>query len=82
MRALGYDFSERRSGQHPRIFVGHGRERAWKSNLVCDGYAGYKALFAYLKDVMQRLTGWRFGRSSAQRSRSGLFAKAGLSRAA
>lgn len=34
-----------RSGQHPRTFLGHGTERAWRGSLVCDDYSGYKALF-------------------------------------
>ena len=45
MRAVVYDFTESRSGQHPRTFLGHGTESAWKGSLVCDDYSGYKALF-------------------------------------
>jgi hypothetical protein len=45
MRAAVYDFTESRSGQHPRTFLGHGTESAWTGSLVCDDYAGYKALF-------------------------------------
>lgn len=46
MRAVVYDFTASRSGEHPRAFLGHGSERAWKGSLVCDDYSGYKALFA------------------------------------
>lgn len=45
MRAVVYDFTESRSGQHPRTFLGHGTDSAWKGSLVCDDYSGYKALF-------------------------------------
>jgi hypothetical protein len=45
MRAVVYDFTESRSGQHPRTFLGHGTHRPWKGSLVCDDYSGYKALF-------------------------------------
>ena len=45
MRAVVYDYTESRSGQHPRTFLGHGTDGAWKGSLVCDDYAGYKALF-------------------------------------
>ena len=38
MRAVVYDFTESRSGQHPRTFLGHGIERSWKGSLVCDDY--------------------------------------------
>jgi transposase len=45
MRAVVYDFTESRSGAHPRAFLGHGTEQAWRGSLVCDDYSGYKALF-------------------------------------
>jgi transposase len=45
MRAVLYDFTETRAGEHPRAFLGHGTERAWQGSLVCDDYSGYKALF-------------------------------------
>ncbi len=38
-------FEMARSGQHPRSFLRHGTDRAWKGGLVCDDYSGYKALF-------------------------------------
>lgn len=41
LRAVVYDFANSRSGQHARDFLG-----AWRGSLVCDDYAGYKALFA------------------------------------
>ena len=36
MRAVVYDFTESRSGQHPRTFLGHGTGSAWKGSLLCD----------------------------------------------
>jgi transposase len=41
LRAVVYDFANSRSGQHARDFLGD-----WRGSLVCDDYAGYKALFA------------------------------------
>ena len=38
--AVIYDFNDSRSGLHAREFLG-----AWSGKLVCDDYAGYKALF-------------------------------------
>ena len=38
--AVMYDFTESRSGQHARDFLGN-----WSGRLVCDDYSGYKALF-------------------------------------
>lgn len=38
--AVIYDFTESRSGQHARDFLGR-----WSGKLVCDDYSGYKALF-------------------------------------
>lgn len=52
MKAVVYDFTAGRSGEHARAFLGHDpnkRERdqvAWTGHLVCDDYSGYKALFA------------------------------------
>lgn len=40
LRAVVYDFTPSRSGQHARSFLG-----AWKGHLVCDDYSGYKASF-------------------------------------
>jgi transposase len=41
LRAVVYDFTISRSGEHARTFLGD-----WKGRLVCDDYGGYKALFA------------------------------------
>lgn len=45
IRAVVYDFTESRSGQHLRTFLWHRTGSAWKGSLGCDDYAGYKALF-------------------------------------
>ena len=39
-RAVVYDFAESRAGRHARDYLGD-----WRGTLVCDDYAGYKALF-------------------------------------
>lgn len=41
-----YDFADGRAGRHAMEFLGHPGEHAWRGALVCDDYAGYKALFA------------------------------------
>ena len=41
LRAVVYDFAETRGGRHAQAFLGD-----WAGKLVCDDYAGYKALFA------------------------------------
>lgn len=41
LRAVVYDFTDSRSGEHARAFLGD-----WRGSLVCDDYAGYKAGFA------------------------------------
>jgi transposase len=41
LRAVVYDFTISRAGEHARTFLGD-----WKGSLVCDDYGGYKALFA------------------------------------
>ena len=41
LRAVVYDFTETRGGMHARGFL-----EGWSGKLVCDDYAGYKALFA------------------------------------
>jgi transposase len=53
IKAVVYDFTQGRAGEHARDFLGHGdkheRERdqvPWTGHLVCDDYSGYKALFA------------------------------------
>lgn len=40
VKAVVYDFTLRRSGDHARTFLGE-----WKGKLVCDDYSGYKASF-------------------------------------
>ena len=52
IKAVVYDFTPGRSGEHARAFLGHDPERRqrdekpWTGHLVCDDYSGYKALFA------------------------------------
>jgi hypothetical protein len=41
LRGVVYDFAETRGGRHAAAFLGD-----WTGQLVCDDYAGYKALFA------------------------------------
>ncbi len=41
LKAVIYDFSEGRGGQHARDFLGK-----WQGKLVCDDYSGYKQSFA------------------------------------
>jgi len=41
LRAVVYDFTPSRSGEHPRKFLGD-----WKGQLVCDDFSGYKACFS------------------------------------
>ena len=40
LRAVVYDFADSRAGAHPQAFL-----NGWSGKLVCDDYAGYKALF-------------------------------------
>lgn len=40
LRAVVYDFAEGRGGRHAKDFLAE-----WRGTLVCDDYAGYKALF-------------------------------------
>jgi hypothetical protein len=46
LQAVVYDFAENRSGKHARRFL-----EGWRGKLVCDDFAGYKALFA--KDLTE-----------------------------
>jgi transposase len=52
IKAVVYDFTPGRSGEHARAFLGHDPERRerdqrpWTGHLVCDDFSGYKALFA------------------------------------
>jgi transposase len=41
MRAVVYDFTDSRAGEHARAFLGD-----WRGTLVCDDFSGYKASFA------------------------------------
>lgn len=51
IKAVVYDFTEGRSGENARNFLGHGASRPqhdpppWRGHLVCDDFSGYKALF-------------------------------------
>jgi transposase len=40
LKGVVYDFAETRGGRHAKAFLGD-----WSGKLVCDDYAGYKALF-------------------------------------
>lgn len=40
LKAVVYDFTEGRAGEHARTFLGD-----WQGSLICDDYSGYKALF-------------------------------------
>jgi transposase len=44
-RLVVFDFAEGRAGRHAMEFLGHPSDQAWRGALVCDDYAGYKALF-------------------------------------
>ncbi|SIQ60330.1 IS66 C-terminal element [Pseudacidovorax sp. RU35E] len=52
LKAVVYDFTPSRSGEHARAFLGHDPQRRerdqqpWSGHLVCDDFSGYKALFA------------------------------------
>ncbi len=41
MKAVVYDFADSRAGRHAQAFLG-----GWRGTLICDDYAGYKALIA------------------------------------
>ena len=41
LRAVVYDFTDSRAGEHARAFLGE-----WRGSLVCDDFSGYKAGFA------------------------------------
>lgn len=45
-RLVVFDFADGRAGRHAMEFLGHPGHQAWRGALVCDDYAGYKALFA------------------------------------
>ena len=45
VKAVVVDFAETRAGENAREFLRIGRDDAWQGTLVCDDYAGYKAMF-------------------------------------
>ena len=45
VKAVVFDFTETRAGQHARHFLGLPGEDGWRGKLVCDDFSGYKALF-------------------------------------
>jgi len=45
-KAVVYDFADSRAGRHAQEFFGLPGNDSWRGKLVCDDYAGYKALFA------------------------------------
>ncbi len=45
VKAVVFDFAETRAGENAREFLRIGRDDAWQGTLVCDDYAGYKAMF-------------------------------------
>ena len=45
VKAVVFDFAETRAGENAREFLRIGRDDAWRGTLVCDDYAGYKAMF-------------------------------------
>jgi len=45
-RLVVFDFADGRAGRHAMEFLAHPGGQAWRGALVCDDYAGYKALFA------------------------------------
>ena len=42
LRAVVYDFTDSRAGEHCRSFLGD-----WQGQLICDDYSGYKACFTH-----------------------------------
>ena len=45
VKAVVFDFAETRAGENAREFLRIGQHDAWQGTLVCDDYAGYKAMF-------------------------------------
>ena len=45
VKAVVFDFAETRAGENAREFLRIGQDGAWQGTLVCDDYAGYKAMF-------------------------------------
>ena len=46
LKAVVYDFTASRAGEHARNFLVMRDGKGWQGSLVCDDYSGYKALFA------------------------------------
>jgi transposase len=44
-KAVVFDFAETRAGRHVQTFFGQDTDAGWRGTLICDDYAGYKALF-------------------------------------
>jgi transposase len=49
LKGVVFDFADSRAGRHVQAFLGtdgaDGTDAGWRGTLVCDDYAGYKALF-------------------------------------
>jgi transposase len=49
IKGVVFDFADSRAGRHAQAFLGadqtDGADGGWRGTLVCDDYAGYKALF-------------------------------------
>ena len=46
LKAVVFDFADSRAGRHVQAFLGADQtDGGWRGTLVCDDYAGYKALF-------------------------------------
>ena len=66
IRGVVFDFAETRAGRHVQAFLGTDQdEGGWRGTLVCDDYAGYKALFG----AVRRCSAARSSRRAAWRMR-------------
>ena len=45
LKAVVFDFADSRAGRHVQAFLNVAHDEPWRGTLVCDDYAGYKALF-------------------------------------
>jgi hypothetical protein len=52
LKAVVYDFSPSRAGEHARNFLG-----AWNGKLVCDDFGGYKASFQLAEQALHSIGG-------------------------
>jgi transposase len=52
LKAVVYDFSPTRAGEHARNFLG-----AWNGKLVCDDFGGYKASFQLAEQALHSIGG-------------------------